>query len=109
MAARHARNPATELTNCKQTIRAKANCVKCRHCLLLYAGECPLPAGRSAHVMQIHCGSCKHAVVHPRFKELYPEEWTNRRTAKREVNATRGVEAVDGEGSGKCSTRRRAM
>ncbi len=85
------------------------NPVRCRHCLLLYAGVCPLPAARSAHVMQLHCGSCRHAVVHPEFRALYTEKKENARNAKKDNGAKRRAAAIDGEGPGKCSTRRRAM
>lgn len=109
MSARHTRSPASRLTNCKHGARNRVNRVRCRHCLLLYAGACPLPAARSVHVMEIHCGSCGHAVVHPKFMKLYPEKRENARRSLRNGEALRHTGKADAEGPRKCSRRRKAM
>ena len=45
--------------------------MKCRHCLLLYAGACPYPGSKSVHRMMLSSGGCELAVLDRRFEELY--------------------------------------
>lgn len=45
--------------------------MKCRHCVLLYAGACPYPGARSVHRMMLGSGGCEIAILDRRFAGLY--------------------------------------